>query len=113
MIATIAAFGAGFCAAAFIVRHRDPQAPEPCYLNVAYELGLVTGEELHCLEALAEPPKLSRLAEEWQPDPEFQADAGQAHAAQIAYAKGRHNGWWMSAELDVLDEAYKALRDSA
>lgn len=105
--------GVGFCAAAFIVRHPDPAPPQPCYLNVAYELGQLAGDELYAREALTQPPRQSRLAAEWQPDPDFTVSHDQSQCAQIAFAKGRHDGWWMGATDDVFDEACQALRESA
>lgn len=90
---------------------RSGSVDEPDCLGIAYECGLLAGEELYSLEALSQPPKEGMVARAYEPPQVLEIGQVQIELVHGAFAKGRFNGWWWSAEQDLMDEAHNIVRN--
>lgn len=83
--------------------------PEACYLRAAYECGMAAGSDLYGRDGDA--PVLTPLTSSWEPDDSPQLDYAQCSAAMIAFARGRHDGWWEDASIDLIDQAHQFINE--
>lgn len=77
--------------------------------SAAYALGEINGMELHAMDGpIPGWPKVTGEFQPWQPARmrAFQNE----FSAQVAFARGRHDGWRFAAKEDIIEGAEALLR---
>lgn len=89
--------------------HLQRIAEHRAIMHAAYKIGEAVGVEMH---AFGGPiPGWPKVCGEFQPwQPKRMRVWQNEYSAQVAFARGRHDGWHYAARQDILDGAEALLR---